>query len=247
MKKTILIFAAILIFGYGCKKSDPSDCFKSTGKVMEESRDVGFFNKIVLYDNVNLHLTQGNTNQLTVKAGKNLMKKIVTETNGDSTLKIANLNSCNFIRSYKIPVDVYLTFTNLWDIEYHSVGTVDNTDTLRLDSLQINVREGGGDIRLCVNAFKLSTNLHNGTATMECSGKTGLLFVYSGEFGLIDNRNLSAHMVYLRTKSSNDVYIRATHTLMATIMNIGNVYYYGNPSVLQKDGAGSGALIRAGE
>ncbi len=246
-KQVFFIIIALVVAGYGCKKTAPLDCFKSTGRVVEESRNTGYFNRIFLYDNVNLHLKQGNTAAVTVKAGKNLLKKIITETPGDSSLIIANRNRCNFVRSYTDSVDVYVTFTDLYDIEYHSVGTVDNTDTLFLDSLQINVREGGGNIKLCVNTFELFTNLHNGTATLSCKGRTGLLFVYSGEFGLIDNRNLEAHMVYLRSKSSNDVYIRSDYTVSATIMNIGNVWYYGNPTVIHRDGNGSGALIKAGD
>ncbi len=157
---------------------------------------------------MNLHLTQGSENKLIVKAGSHLMKKITTHTTADSCLEIANLNRCNWVRSYKVPIDVYLTFTDLNLLEYYSIGTVDNTDTLRLDSLKINVHEGGGVIRLCINTHELFTYIFSGTATIECSGNIGLSFVYSGGFGLIDNRNLFAKMVYLLTKSSNDVYTR---------------------------------------
>lgn len=243
MKKGLLFIMAMVLLAYACKKSNPADCFTSTGKVVEETRSIGPFSWIVLKDNVNLHLVQGTENKLVVKAGKNLMKNIVTYTTGDSCLEIANHSSCNWVRSYAVPIDVYLTFTCLNRLEYRSVGTVDNSDTLQLDSLKINVREGGGKILLTVNIEKLFTNIHRGTATIRCSGKVGISSVYSAGFGLIDNRNLEAKLVYLRTKSSNDVYVRATNTLVASIENIGNVYYFGNPSSVIKEGNGSGKLI----
>ncbi len=243
MKKGLLFLLTMVLLVSSCKKSNPADCFTSTGKVVEETRSIGPFSWILLKDNVNLHLSQGTENKLVVKAGKNLMKNIVTHTTGDSCLEIANHSSCNWVRSDAVPVNVYLTFTCLNRLEYRSVGTVDNEDTLRLDSLKINVREGGGDIFLTVNIEKLFTNIHRGTATIRCAGKVGISSVYSAGFGLIDNRNLEAKLVYLRTKSSNDVYVRATNALVASIESTGNVYYFGTPTSVALEGNGSGKLI----
>ncbi len=246
MKKETFLLVILILLTYSCKKNSIGDCFLSTGKVIEESRNVDFFNKIILKDNVNLHLTQGEKNKLVVKAGENLIKKIITRINKDSCLEITNENRCNWMRSYKNPIDIYLTFTTLSDIEYHSVGNIDNTDTLRLDSLKINVREGAGIIKLCVDTHEFFTHIHRGTATIESFGKTGVSFVYSAGFGLVDNRNLDAGIVYMRTKSSNDVYVRVSYLLTANIGNIGNVYYFGNPSNIEKSGNGNGQIIKLG-
>ncbi len=243
MKKLFVAIAIITTTLFSCKKSTPLDCFKSTGKITEEKRNTGTFNTVILNDNVNLHLTQGNENKITVKAGKNLIKKIVTEINNDTCLEISNLNSCNWTRNYKIPVDVYLTFKELADIEYHSTGNIDNTDTLTVDSLVLNVREGAGTINLVVDSKKIYSNIHRGTATIELSGKSLLLFVYSADFGLVDNRNLKAQHVYLRSETGNNIYVNAVQLIDATINGIGNVYYYGNPQSVSRNGTGSGKLI----
>jgi hypothetical protein len=245
MKKLVVALAIVTVTLGSCKKHPPSDCFKSTGKITEQERDIGNFNTIILNDNVNLHLSKGNENKLSIKAGKNLIKKIVTEIKDDTCLVISNLNSCNWVRSYKPPVDVYLTFKKLFDIEYHSTGNIDNNDTLNIDSLAVNVREGAGNIKLLVNAKRIYSNIHRGTATIEFSGNTWLLFVYSADFGLIDNRYLNAQRVYLRSESGNDIYVRAQKSISATINGIGNVYYYGNPQSVFSDGTGSGKLIHS--
>ncbi len=243
MKKLLLALSLIIFTLVSCKKNSFPDCFKSTGEIKEEERNVGDFNTVLLNDNVNLHLSKGNENKLVVKAGKNLLEKIVTEIISDTCLEISNLNRCNWVRSYKTPVDVYLTFKNLIDIEYHSVGNIDNNDTLNIDSLAVNVREGAGNITLTVNAKKIFSNIHRGTATVKFSGNTWLLFVYSADFGLVDNGDLNARRVYLRSETGNDIYVRTQKSIAATINGIGNVYYYGNPQDVSKDGTGTGKLI----
>jgi len=242
--RAVVAFLSMMVIAIGsCKKVSVADCFNSTGKIISVERPVSRFHAIVLKDNVNLILKQAGMDKLVLEAGSNLMNKIYTEVT-DGVLYIGNNNSCNWVRNYNKPINVYLDFVDLDSLEYRSVGNVSNVDTLRLDSLKLEVKEGAGLIALTVDMNELHTNLHYGTAEIRMAGKTVLSYVYSAGFGLIDNRGLDAMQIYADNRSSNDVYLHAIQVLAVTIHNIGNIYYTGHPEKINLNSIGTGDLIK---
>lgn len=238
------IIALVVINSLSCKDADPLDCFKSTGSIVRVERDVSKFNSILLRDNINLYLRQADQNKLEVEGGTNLLPKIITTVNEAGVLEISNENSCNWVRSYDKPINVYLDFITLDTLEYRSIGDVTNVDTIRMDTIVVDVREGAGTIALTISSYKVHSNLHYGTADILMSGKAFLSIDYLVGYGKIDNSSLIAEKVYLENRSSNDIYVNSTNTLEATINNIGNVYYKGNPPNILVGGTGSGKLIK---
>lgn len=238
----ILLIFIVSAFS-SCKKKNIGDCFKSTGEITEQDREVGQFTKIIVHDNVNLVLENSESGILTVSAGENLLDKIITQKNGD-TLVISNNNSCNWVRDFNIPITVYLPVSNLSEIAYRSIGDINCTDTIFSDTLYINVFEGAGTINILTNTYAIHTSLHYGTADIKLSGRCTLSYVYSAGWGRIDNRALISKQVYVGNISSNDIYLRAENTLAATIDGIGNIYYTGNPANISFNQIGSGQLIK---
>lgn len=243
-KLSFVTIIILLISGLSCSKSPVLDCFNSTGKITKTERVIDDFHTIVLRDNVNLHLRQSDQNRLILEAGSNLMSKIYTEVNDAGYLEIGNDNRCNWVRSYDKPITVYLDFIKLDSLEYRSIGNVTNEDTIRMDTLVVEVKEGAGTLEMTIDTYKVNTYLHYGTADIITSGKTTVSNVYLAGFGKIDNTSLDAMHVYLNNKSSNDIYIYSSRTIGATIENIGNIYYKGNPGSVSLDKIGPGNLIR---
>jgi hypothetical protein len=234
----------MIISGVSCSKSPVLDCFKSTGKITQTERIVSDFHTIVLRDNIDLQLRQSDQNKLVLEAGNNLMSKIYTDVSNSGVLEIKNENRCNWVRSYDKPITVYLDFVKLDTLVYRSVGNVTNEDTIRADTLVVEVNEGAGRIELKVDTYKILTNLHYGTADITTSGKTVVSLVYLAGFGMIDNSQLIANHIYLNNKSSNDIFINAITTIEATIENIGDIYYLGNPGSVSVEKLGPGNLIK---
>lgn len=233
----------LFIIATSCQKESVGDCFKSTGPITTEERSITGFHTIELNNNIDLELLSSNINSLSIEAGKNLLDGIKT-TVIDSVLTIENNNGCNWVRDYSTPLKAYLTFSHLDTIRYNSIGNISSTDTVHIEHLVIDVWQGAGDISFTINADMLFCNLHYGTVDFKMEGRSENCFVYSASFGLVDNRSLISRNVYLKTKSSNDVYVKATSTLNASIEGIGNVYYNGNPPNISLDRTGTGELIR---
>lgn len=243
---TILLLTGMLIallFVGGCEGAPAlGDCFTSTGNIVTETREVPYFHSIQLNDNLNLQLRQAGQQKVSIEAGSNLMDKITLEVSPDSILIISNENSCNWVRSYDKPMTVYLDFTELKELEYRSIGDVTNTDTIRLDTLTLNIWEGAGNINLVANTYTAWINLHYGTANVVISGNSTLTFFYQLGAGKIDAKDFKTHQVYMRNWGSNDMYVWASSFLSVEIKGLGNVYYKGNPSI-NSNLIGQGQLI----
>jgi len=237
----LLVLTGLL---HACEKSPLSDCFNSTGSIITVEREVDDFNSILLRHNVNLHLRQAQKNKITVKAGSNLMNKIKTEVNENGQLEIRNENSCNWVRSFEIPIDVYLDFVKLDSLEYRSIGDVLSEETLFFDTLKLDILEGAGKIELQLDASIIYCGMPNGTADVILKGFCEISYLYTAGFGRIDNRGLHSKYVYVNNKSSNDLYLQASVELGATIESIGNIYYSGNPPVVGLNQIGTGKLIK---
>lgn len=241
IKTIISIFLLLLIFS--CEKYNLGDCFKNTGKIISEERSLSEFSSILLKDNINLILTYGNEQSIIVEAGKNLMSSIHTEVN-DKQLTISNTSSCNWVRSYDKPINLYLTFNILDSIIYRSSGDITCTNTLECDTLLIQVMEGCGSINLDLNTQKVFLKEIYGTVDFTLKGKTFTSYIYSAGYGPFNCRELETRNTFVVNQSTNDFYVKASDILEATIDNLGNVYYSGNPAKICSTITGEGRLIK---
>jgi len=244
LKNLIVIVVTCLTVITSCKKNTIGDCFFSTGEISTEARTIGSFNSIILKDNVNLILTKASTPSVSVEAGSNLLSGIITEISDDSVLQIRNDNQCNWIRNFESPINVYVNYVDIDTIEYRSIGNISTTNSLKTDTLWLEVHEGAGEINLNLNVDRLYCALHYGTADIILSGNCQVAYAYSASFGFINMTNLESTFVFMNNRSSNDIYVNVNHQLGATIENVGNIYYTGNPSIVTLDGSGPGQLIK---
>ena len=182
MHKLITILVMLLLFTTSCKKNSIIDCFNSTGPITMVERPLTGFHTIILKDNINLVLVHSDTMMLKLEAGSNLMNKIITEIK-DSTLTLENNNSCNWVRDFSKPVNVYLDMTLLDTLKYMSIGNVTCSDTVRNQFIQIDVHEGSGTISLLLNQNICVVNLHYGTANIVLYGKSNSCYFYQNKIG----------------------------------------------------------------
>lgn len=235
---TILLLMVIMGTN-SCTKSDPTDCFKSTGAETTVTRSTGIFDKIILNDNVNLVLTQSSSQSISIKGGKNLLKKVKTDIN-DGALNIENQNSCNWMRSFDKEITVYVNVNQLHEIEYNGSGDISCTNTIISDSLKLNVWEGAGNVDIKVETERNFIYFHIGTADINYSGVCHLSYVTLSSFGPIKAENLQSAFTYIANNGSNNCYIQANTRIEANIGGLGDIYYRGDPEIIiNKTGEGN--------
>ena len=244
MNKTIniLLIIIISITSFSCKKNI-GDCFKSTGKIITEDRTSSDFHLIYLNDNVNLVITQDSLNSVIVEAGENIISSVKTEfINGH--LNITNTSSCNWVRSYEKEITVYVSVNNLDSLKYESSGDVSCTNTIKNDSICVDVWGGAGTIKLDLELKIAKLHLHYGTVDMVFRGSSYVTYIYAASYGPFHCEDLYSSNVYINNRGTNNCYIRASKLLEATIESIGDIYYYGNPEEVSSNITGDGELIK---
>lgn len=236
------VFTALL---FSCAEDGSFDCFTSTGDIKKESRATAPFHFIELHDDINLYLTQDSAgNSIEVEAGENLLEGITT-TVEKGHLAIRNENTCDWVRSFEVPVNVYITFSDLDSIIFRAAGDLMFTNTWKRDSIQFDVWEGAGDIDLKLDVFKSKIYVHYGVATLHVSGTSQVSYISNKGYGPINAYDLWTNYSYLGTFSPNDCFVFVHGEIGATINNIGNVYYKGNPQTVTQELTSSGRLIPA--
>jgi hypothetical protein len=248
MKRTIP-YTSILLFSLfvwvmmsGCKKDHCLDCFKSAGEQVSEDRSCSDISEIELYDRINLYLTQDTFCSIRVEAGEHLIKGVITEVEG-SRLIIRNENRCNWVRSFDNTINVYLSIRTFRKIDYRGAGEVKSTNTITNDTVELNFWDGSGLISLDVVCKEARVHCHTGCGDGELRGNAESAYFYNRGNGQIRCSELRAKSAIIDSKCTNDCYIYASESLSARIGYIGNVYYKGNPPVIDSVITERGHLI----
>jgi len=237
----------IVVFG-SCKKENRTDCFKGNGDDVTEERDLGSFKIIKVYDKINLNIIKGQTQEFKVEvvAGKHVIKNITTKI-ADNVLSIDNVNKCNFVRGYKRQVTVNVTLPYIVKVENQGVGTVVFAEGYSQDTLLV-LAESSGDIHINGNYNEIRTSSH-GNGDIYLSGTCNSLYVYMNGINFFRGANMPVtNYIFVETLSIGDCYINATQAqkLDYHIWDAGNIYYTGNPPVINdvSDGTQKGKLIQ---
>jgi hypothetical protein len=239
---TSVLFVSILILA-GCGKDD-GVCVSSTGKTITQDRGSEPFTTLSVYDNINLILTQDpSVNRVVVEAGENLIDGITSRIDSGK-LVLRNENSCNWLRSFKVPVNVYLTFTKLDTLSFQAAGNITCTNDWTNNSVYVEVIEGSGQLDLKLQTYRSFFFVPGGTTLITATGTSDVTTIISSSFGPVHAENLVSKFTYISTYSPNDVFVSSSIDLQVEIGNIGNVYYRGDPANIQTELLSEGKLIR---
>lgn len=242
MKKFIYLF--IPLVALSCNKPDAPDCFQSSGK---DASEVRIFNsavkKIEHFDLIDVVLVPGDENSCVVNAPSNLMPEIITSFN-NGVLTIENKNTCNFVRSYKKDFIVEVTVGPEFNSYlFQGQGDVSCSDTLNLESLEIEAYTASGDVDLLVNAEDIKCFNHTGVANFRFVGNTESAEWFHQGFGTFDASSMRAQTVLSNSNSVNRLRLFANSYLYAVIQASGSIYYRGEPDVIDLEKTGDGELV----
>ncbi|MEI6122946.1 MAG: head GIN domain-containing protein [Bacteroidota bacterium] len=242
MKKAALLILVLFTIA-SCKKENACDCFKSTGKIVTEQRQVSNFSSIFVSDNVNLYLTQDALFSVKVEAGEHLISLITTELKND-TLFLENHNKCNWTRSYKPKVNVYISLPQLVFIQNSGCGIITTSNTFTGDSLRFYSINASGDLTLNLDVKKCYITIHTGCLNITTTGIADYLDVYYNGDGMIHCENLLTQQAMVNSKSTGNIYVNVTDKLYYNISYDGDIYYTGNPTNVFGYDTGNGQLIK---
>lgn len=231
----------LLFISFSCTKDNRCDCFKSTGKESVIERIPTSFSKIYVEGKVDVYLTEDSVFGIKIEGGENVIDKIATNVeNGE--LKISNENTCNFVRSYKKKIKVFVRAPKFKEIMHKGIGDIYTIGVLNTDTITYRIFNSG-NLYLTVDNQYLVGGI-NGMGDFYGSGKTIKHLCNANGEGWVDCRNLQTDNSDFYLKISGLTFINVSQALNVVIKHSGDVYYKGNPATLQKQIDGTGKLIQ---
>lgn len=212
-----------------CKKAPLTN-----GKIITETRSLGDFNTLYVYNNINITLVNSDTSKIEITTGENLMGNIIAEII-DGALFLKNENTLNWIRSYDIPLEAKIYYkSSISNVIYESVGSLKSEDYIINDStshFNLIIEDGNGDIDLKINCkdFYLTSYLGSSNVTLE--GSSNYSYIIHKGFGPIHSEAFPADEIDIHNYSTNNIFIQCEKKLNSNIYGYGNVYYKGHPEI----------------
>ena len=225
-----------------CNKENAPDCFKTAGEVQTETRDLGSFTKLELNSNLKYVLVDTNFCGIEITGPKNLLPKIDAQLS-DGVLKIENVNTCNFLRSFEHEITVKLYFDSITNIQNFSTGSVISLNEMKARKLVIENKHANGKIELNLNCDTIYCGSPAGANDSYLYGTVNVAELYSDAYGIIHAESLHANQVYINNASLQPIYANATSYAFVRIDDSGNVVLNQIPILYDLVRNGSGELI----
>ncbi len=241
MKCLLLIFGFAFLFA--CKKPEDRSCLKKSGAMAERTVTVQNFDRLFLKEHIEYVLIQDSTDKVVIQGGENLLNFIAIEST-DGLLTLSNHNKCNYLRHYaKVKVEIH--YTNLINILYEGTETCTNVDTLKTDYLTLTLKDGGGQMDLCIDVLDVNAVNTNGWGDLRLTGKTVTTKMQITGDGCFDCQYLQTQgTLNVISSSSRPQKVKASGIpLKAEINGVGNIEYFGFPSTIFLSRYGTGELI----
>lgn len=243
MKYVFFIIFFVSLMSLSCTKEQMNDCFTSTGKVVQEKRELDLFTDVIVRGNYNLILVEDSVDFIKIEAGSKLLEQIKTVVELRK-LTIENTNTCNWVRSYKIPINLELHYTTLNQLDLWGTINLSNKDTLRADTISIQMQNNSGSIDLALSNNLLEIKQSKGASEIVVAGRTGLLVYKPGDRVGGNFLNLKARRVEAESRSEIDSYVYATESLKLITRAGGSLLYSGEAVDIEKASYGEGTVSR---
>ena len=209
---------------------------KGNGNVESMDRHVKeSFTSIKATEGLDVYLTQGNEESITVEADENLHDLILTDIE-DGVLKIHTSKNIGRASSKKVMV----TFKEVSGITSTSGSDVFSTNTINADHLELK-STSGSDMKLDVSTENLICKSTSGS-DMKLSGKTEKLTAEATSGSDIKAGNLIAESSQVKATSGADITVNTSKELTASASSGGDIKYYGNPEKIDKNNSSSGSI-----
>ncbi len=232
-------FICVLIFN-GCSKEKTFDCIKSTGDIKKENRYFDNFSSLSVEDNINVVLVQSLPGLIILEAGDNLLPKLKCEQEGKK-LTIRNKNTCNWVRSYDKPINLYVGVDQVKEISQTGYGTIRNGEALKTDTLRIyNLTFGETDLTIEAKFIGFQADDH-GSFTIK--GKANSMAGGCYRNGLVNTEAMEVPWLVFKNTSLVTARVYSDSLIQAEIAGDGDIICNGKPTLVEyKYTSGKGTL-----
>ncbi|WP_258848484.1 head GIN domain-containing protein [Polaribacter sp. WD7] len=195
------------------------------------------FTGIKVSTGIDVYLTQGNKNKITVEADENLHDIIITEVK-DDVLRIYSEQSIWRAKARK----VHVIIKDLKMLRATSGSDVYTENTITTDEISI-AATSGADIKISVNANSVETSTTSGS-DIKIAGKAINHASTATSGSSIDAYYLESENAIAKATSGANINIYASQRLEAKATSGGDIDFKGNPKQVTKKSSSGGSVSK---
>ena len=210
--------------------------------MVSEIRELPNNTIINIFDDADVILIQDSLNYIEVESYSNLVSFI--ETNSiDTAIEIRNLNRCNFIRDKNIENIVTIHYSSVETLNLYGTGKVIFMGEIIQEKLEINSYDARSEFTLNISCQQLECSFIEGSVNANISGSSDSTYLYQSKHSIVNASNLTNSYLQFSNKSTGDAHAGPTDILAVELLDVGNIYYAGNPDLIILSDIGLGNVI----
>lgn len=246
MKKLLKVFVVFVLLS--CDNESGSDCFQSSGPVIQQEVNTSSFQQILVNRDVELIVKEGVEFQVIIETGENLINDVEVIV-VDNELQLSDNNTCNYARDYGI-TKVFVTAPELTTIRSSTQYDISSDGVLNYQELSLVSEDFNAPGSFTVGDFRMQINsdilriASNNISSFYISGLVDNLFVafYSGA-GIFQGEDLISQNVRVYHRGSNDMHVNPQESLSGELRGTGDLISLNNPPVIDIEQFYTGKLI----
>lgn len=233
----------------GCDSEKAWDCFQDSGELVQQEYDVPLFKKIQVWERVQLIVQHGNRQSVRVQTGANLIEEVQVVVE-DSTLKVSDRNSCNYVRDYDI-TKVFVSSPDIKEIRSSSGLTVKSLGTLGWnelslisndpENLEVYHHDGDFDMDLDVVLLRVQSN---GLSKFFLRGRAQYMGIrFDDGDPRMEAGDLIVNNINVFQRSTNKIICNPQVSIKGQIRGIGDIIALNRPPIVEIEEFYTGTLI----
>ncbi len=139
-----------------CDSESASDCFQTSGPIIQKEIAVPSFEKILVNRDIELIIKEGLEYEVVVETGENLMNDIEALVVSNELILTDN-NSCNYVRDYGI-TKIYVTAPNVTTIRSSTQYDISSDGILNFPNITLVCEDFNAPGSFTVGDFRIQTN-----------------------------------------------------------------------------------------
>jgi hypothetical protein len=214
----------------------------SAQTTISQNRELPHFKAVVVNSGIDLYLSQGNTEQLTVSAADNKIDHIITEVKNETLHIYFEKSNWSLNWNNQSAPKVQLTFKDLETIRANGGSDVYSKERLIFENIDIHAN-GGSDVKIELNAVAVNVAAAGGSDAL-LSGTTKYLHATASGGSDVKAKNLTSKYCKVEASGGSDAYVFTDFELQAVASGGSDVHYYGNPQHIKKNSSGGSDVTR---
>ena len=245
-----LVLTSLLVFiCSSCNGEDVPDCFQNEGDVVRDEVLVSSFDRITVFENIELIIDQGPEQKVEIETGEYLRNEVSAKVE-DGQLVLRDDNNCNLFRDYGT-TRIYVTTPDLTEIRSSTGFPIRSSGPLAFPDIRLisesfnnpetETTDGSFDLEFNAGTVRV---VANGIAYYKLRGTAETLSVnIAAGDSRIEAESMIAQNVSINHRGTNDILINPQQSLVGIIRGTGDVISFNRPAIIDVEEIFRGSLI----